>query len=383
MSVWFSIPRSPSWAAAASATQPTTAPSFIPPDEVIARVNGSPITMAELQTPLVQGYGLNILLRLVQLEIAKQFAAEKHVTITHQDIQTERSNTIEKMFEDSNTKLQDRIDNAKAAHDDAEAARLTQEMEDDNERAFHQFLDQQHQTEADFDLVCETNAYLRKVAQPMVTGKLTDAQLREAFAAMYGETIQCRHIQCATLQEIQEAKRRLADGEPFAKVARELSRNEATRVNGGELPPFSRDMPGLPQAFKDAAFALKPGEVSDIVQADGSFHLILLEKRNPPKAVKFEDVKESIRKELHSRAIEVTIRQLRKQIQDHALAVLTVEDPILKKQLDARVKQRQAEQKSREDVRREIDRSHRDRTDSDRPALPPPGGSVTSPATAP
>jgi parvulin-like peptidyl-prolyl isomerase len=371
---------------AADMPAPTTAPTFQSPDAVVARVNGAPITMGQLTKPLVEGYGLNVLLRLVQLELAKQIATQNKVIISPDEITAERNTTIDKMFQDSNVKIQDKIDKAKDAKNDAEVQRLTNEMKSDNERGFQQFLESQHQSEADFNLVIETNVYLRKVAEPMLAGKITEDQLKQAFAAMYGETIECRLIQCASLQEVLEAKKRLKGGEPFEKVAREMSRNEATRATGGKLPAFSREMQGFPQAFRDAAFALSPGEVSDVVQAEGAYHLILLEKRNAPKVVKFEDVKESIRRELYDRAVQLTIRQLRQQIQDQALKLLTVEDPTLKKQLETRLAKQKSEIKDREEVRRQLDKEHIDnRNTTTNPALPPPNSPeppfIPAPAT--
>ena len=361
---------------------PATAPA--PSEQVVARVNGAPITMGQLQGPLVEGYGLNVLLRLVQLELAKQIGAKNNIVVSPDQIRHERDATIDKMFQDSNAKLQDQIDRAKEKKDDAEVSRLTAEMKQDNERAFAQFLESQHQSEADFNLVIETDVYLRKVAEPMLAGKITEDNLKEAFATLYGETVECRHIQCASLQEIQEAKRRLKEGQPFEKVARDMSRNQATAATGGRLPAFSRQLQGLPQAFKDAAFALQPGEVSDIVQAEGAFHLILLEKRNAPKVVKFEDVKESIRQDLYERAVQATIRQLRQQIQDGALAVLQVEEPTLKRQLEARLAQKKSELKDRDEIRRQMDKEHQLQRDNDKPVLPPPGEpSAAAPATQP
>jgi len=331
-----------------AADVPTTEP-------VVARVNGAPITMSQLDKPLIEGYGLNMLLALVRLELARQGAEKQHVTVSPADVQLERAHTIENMFKESNAALQEKIDKAVEAKNTAEAERLRKQMHDDNERGFQQFLDNQHKSEAEFNILIETNAILRKIAEPMLKDKITDENLKEAFGALYGETAECRHIQCATLQEIQQAKQRLKDGESFEKVAREMSRNEATRAMGGKLPPFSRQMQGLPQAFKDAAFALKPGEVSDIVQAEGAFHLILLEKKNPPKVVKFEDVKESLRTELYDRAVAATMKQLRDQIDNQTLKTLVVEEPVLKAQLEKRLQQRNNEIKDRDEIRKQLD----------------------------
>jgi len=117
-----------------------------------------------------------------------------------------------------------------------------------------------------------------------------------------------------------------------------------------QLPPFSLQSPGFPETFKKAAFALKEGEVSDIVQAEGAYHLIMLEKRIPPKAVKFEDVKESLRTDLQKRALEAAVKELRQQLSEQAVRGLTVTDPVLKQQWEKRLAKRQGELKDRAEI---------------------------------
>jgi hypothetical protein len=130
-----------------------------------------------------------------------------------------------------------------------------------------------------------------------------------------------------------------------------MSRNPGTGPLGGELPPFSLQFQNLPQAFKDAAFALKVGQVSEIVQAEGAYHLILLEGRIPPKAVKFEDVKESLRADLMDKATQATVKQLRQQLADQAIAGLSITDPVMKAQWQDKLAKRDAAIKSREGMR--------------------------------
>ena len=300
------------------------------PSRVIARVAGRPITLAQVEQPLIEGYGLNLLLNLVQLDVAKQEAARANVSVSPQNIEAERDLTLAKLFQDA---------------DKAEYNQL-----------FDQFLEQQHISKPEFDIVLQTNAYLRKIAEPMVKDKITDASLEEAFRQLYGETIQIRHIQLTNMQEVLEAKRRLAAGEAFEKIAQEMSRNARTAGLGGELPPFSRQAAGCPQAFKDAAFSLKGGEVSDAVQAEGAFHLIKLEHRFPPKAVKFEDVKESLREDLLERLVQAAIKQLRTQIAADALKGLIVDDPMLKAQLDAKLHQKESQIQDRNKIREQFER---------------------------
>ena len=297
-------------------------------DPIIAHVEDVTITLQQLQQPLMEAYGLNLLLRLAELDLAKSDAAKAQITVTQTDIQHEREHMLEGLFKDA-------------------------PPEQDRKQLLDQFLVQRRISPYEFELLVKSNACLRKIAEPLIKGKISEENLHEAFGVVYGETVQIRHIQCANMQEIAEAQRRLAAGEPFEQVARELSRNERTAPLGGEVAPFSREQ-DLPQAFKDTAFALKEGQVSDPVYADGAYHLIKLEKRFAPKAVKFEDVKESLREQLYDRLLQSAINDLRGRIRQRIGRELRIEDPILRKQLAEQLEKQLAEQKSRDQVRQEI-----------------------------
>jgi parvulin-like peptidyl-prolyl isomerase len=289
--------------------------------------------------------------------MAKEQAARSGVRVTPQDVEQERTRTIDRLFKDANEKLFDKLNAARDKGDNAEADKIAAQIKADNTQAFEQFLVNQRITRPEFDIVTETNTYLRKIAEPMLVGKITDENLKDAFNTLYGATVKCRHIQCSNMLEIQEAKRRLEAGEPFAKVATELSRNPGTRRVGGELPPFNLQTQGLPQAFKDAAWALKKeGDISDIVSAEGGYHLILLEKRNAPKAVKFEDVKDSLRADLTDRLLEASVKQLRQSAADQAVAALTINDPALAKQWQDKLDKRLATIRDRDAIRAQMER---------------------------
>jgi parvulin-like peptidyl-prolyl isomerase len=355
---------------AASLTQPAPPSALATPSSPVAQIGVVNVSAEQLYRPLVEGYGLNVLLNLVQLEIAKESAGRKGVKVTPSDVAEERDVTIRRMFEKSNEKLTDQMNVARAKHDDAKADEIAEQIKKDNAAAFEQFLQNQHISRAEFDIVTETNAYLRKIAEPMLIGKITDDNLHSAFNALYGETVECRHIQCANMQEIETAKGRLAKGEPFAKVAKEMSRNAGTGPLGGKLPAFSRETQGLPQEFKTVAFALKEGGISDPVSAEGQFHLILLEKRIPPKAVKFDDVKESLRVDLQDKAVQATVKQLRSQLAEQTITGgLVINDPVMKKQWQEKLDKRQAKIKDQAEMRKQWE-AERER-------------SATQPATAP
>jgi len=78
----------------------------------------------------------------------------------------------------------------------------------------------------------------------------------------------------------------------FAELARQYSQDPGSAANGGDLGLFGRGM--MVKSFDDAAFQLKPGEISGLVQSDFGFHIIKLLAIKPAKVQALDEVKSAI-----------------------------------------------------------------------------------------
>jgi peptidyl-prolyl cis-trans isomerase D len=97
-------------------------------------------------------------------------------------------------------------------------------------------------------------------------------------------------------QKIAQARERLAKGEDFARVARDLSDDASTRNRGGEIGFVSEGL--FDDTLARAALALEKGQVSEPVRSASGWHLLQAEEIIPAKTVTLDQARETIAREL-------------------------------------------------------------------------------------
>lgn len=93
----------------------------------------------------------------------------------------------------------------------------------------------------------------------------------------------------AALEEIKAIRQRIVDGADFIKEAELHSACPSGKQNGGSLGWFGRGM--MVKEFEDAAFSMKPGDLSDVIETQFGYHIISVYDRENARQLEFEEVK--------------------------------------------------------------------------------------------
>ena len=98
----------------------------------------------------------------------------------------------------------------------------------------------------------------------------------------------------ARADELLVAARKAPDS--FAELARKNSQDTGSAPNGGDLEFFARG--AMVKPFEDAAFAMKKGDISDVVESEFGYHIIRLTDIKAPKVRSFEEMKPQLEADL-------------------------------------------------------------------------------------
>jgi peptidyl-prolyl cis-trans isomerase C len=110
-------------------------------------------------------------------------------------------------------------------------------------------------------------------------------------------------------------QQRIKKGEDFATVAKESSECPSA-ANGGDLDYFQQGQ--MVKPFEEVAFSLKPGTVSEIVETQFGYHLIMVTDKKDASTVAFDDVKAKLEDYMKQQKINEQLGQYVQQLKKDA-----------------------------------------------------------------
>lgn len=152
---------------------------------------------------------------------------------------------------------------------------------------------------ADFTKKVVVAALLDKEVNDKVKN-ISDQELQQYYDEHKSEfqqpkQVRARHILLKDQKTAEQVLAKLKKGEDFAQLAKEDS-TCPSKARGGELGFFTRQQ--MVKEFSDAAFALKPGEISPVVKTQFGYHIIQVEEVKEGRQQSFDEVKDRLREKI-------------------------------------------------------------------------------------
>jgi parvulin-like peptidyl-prolyl isomerase len=288
----------------AVATPPSTRATAAKPAKVaaavdaeqrpVALVNGVEITQGRLATECLSRHGATVLETMVNRRIIEQACRRAGVTISAADVDAE-IDVMARRFSLPRDKWLDLIRQERGVTE-------------------RQYAD---------DIVWPMLA-LRRLASAAI--EPTPEDLQQSFEQQFGPAVKARIVVLRTRGEAEEV-RRLAVAAPdeFPSLARTRSIDVGSASANGWVQPI-RLHSGEPQ-FDHAAFSLRPGEISQVVQVADQFIVIKCEGHLPADTVTFDSVRERLAAELRDQKSRQASTDFFRRLQDAATVENVLNDP--------------------------------------------------------
>ncbi|GIN58726.1 foldase protein PrsA [Lederbergia ruris] len=240
--------------------------------EIVANVGDVKITKDELHEQLMDNYGDQTLDAMINDKIVDMEIKKEKVSVSDDEIKKEMDKYIE---------------------------------QSGGEEAFNSALQQQGLQKKDVKKDIVRFLSIQKILEPRI--EITDDEIKEYFEnnkASFDqeEQVEASHILVKDEKTANEVKKKLDDGEDFAKLAKEYSKDEANAESGGELGFFGKGK--MVKEFEDKAFSMKVDEISDPVKTEHGYHIIKVTDKKEAKEAKLADHKDEIKEQLFDQKLQ-------------------------------------------------------------------------------
>lgn len=237
---------------------------------------------------------------------------------------------------------------------------IKKENKIESDEQFQAALKQEGLTLEDLRRQIERQMLIGQVQQVEVAGKIsvTEEEVRRYYEEHKGEFITEPQI---TLREIlvavpvtekgvnvaqddearakaEKIRERLIAGEPFARLASELS-DSGSKANGGLIGPIARS--NLSAELLEAIDPLKPGEITPVLRTARGYQIIRLESRTPQKIRTLDEARAEIADRVAATKQRAQLLEYLKQLR--AQAIIDWKNEEIRKAYEIGLQQQQAE----------------------------------------
>jgi foldase protein PrsA len=218
-------------------------------DQTLVTAGGQKVTKGQLDAKL-EGMPMaqEVLRNMVQQALVFQYAKEHNINV--------KSTDIDAKIADIKTRLSDtQLDEA---------------------------LKQQGMTMQDLRDLMQEQLIVTQAVDQQIT--ITNAQMADYLSKNHAlldqpKQVRARHILVSTLAQAQMIEQKLKGGADFATLAKQYSSDPGSKDKGGELGFFTQG--AMVKEFSDAAFSMKPGQISAPVHSPYGWHIIQVEAIKP------------------------------------------------------------------------------------------------------
>ncbi|HUY90290.1 MAG TPA: peptidylprolyl isomerase [Pirellulales bacterium] len=287
--------------AKAASQQPSVkTPITAEPDKplIMARVNGQDITRNDLGRECLSHFGEEVLETLVNKELIATHCKLKNIAVSQQEVQDEINRMAERFG--------------------LPKGQLLKMLKEERGISPAQYAN---------EIVWPTVA-LRKLAADRLT--VGEQELQEAWDMLYGPAVQARLIACKNPVEAEQVwKMAIERPEDFGDLAKQYSADVNSASANGFIQPIHKHQ-GDPKIEK-IAFALKPDEISQIVQIGNQYVILKCEAHLKAQPVPRAKVDEVLTESIRDKKLRQASDDLFKELQARAHVENVLDDPVKQK----------------------------------------------------
>jgi parvulin-like peptidyl-prolyl isomerase len=259
---------------------------------VAATINGKTITVRELAEQCIARHGEQILDGMIGKKLLEQELKRANLKVTKADIDAEI---------------------ARAA---SAAGYLTKDGKP-NVEAWLKSVEEQGASREKYmrDSVWPSTA-LKLIAGDV---KVSEDDIKFGYEANYGRKAQVRAIVLEDqrrAQTVWQKARENPSPDFFGKLAEQYSVEPASRSNSGHVPPIQQH--GGQPALEKEVFAMRPGEISGVIQVADKYVILFLEGYTKPQQIKIEEVRNLIADDVREKKQRIAMAKKFDEIKDGA-----------------------------------------------------------------